>query len=239
MQIISKINYVYHHYPISHGSQRCMSTTTVVNKGTSEPTAILIAIHDQEINIETPIANQYQPTYLSMMHQPIYQPPPQIIYQPQQPIQTPLQNSTQMTLGNPRPRITQNWKLVMVVHQPISSSSYQPPGIGSTQNPNSQNYLSFLVIPEDATTNNSESNPPQTTLINNIPPAMVTKNKSLTAIFLFKLEKTINPLLFSGVALEEKLITTIYTDAKVDDYSIKLILDSGSASSIITRQLMD
>ncbi|KAG9299714.1 hypothetical protein G9A89_013074 [Geosiphon pyriformis] len=31
----------------------------------------------------------------------------------------------------------------------------------------------------------------------------------------------------------------IYTDAKIDGHSIKLILDSGSAGSIITRQLMD
>ncbi|KAG9299900.1 hypothetical protein G9A89_005429 [Geosiphon pyriformis] len=98
------------------------------------------------------------------------------------------------------------------------------PGTGSTQNPNSQNYLSFLVTPEDATTNNSESNPSQTTLTNNILPAMVTKNESLAAIFSFKLEETINPPLFSRAVLEEKL---------------KLILDSGSAGSIITRQLID
>ncbi|KAG9304171.1 hypothetical protein G9A89_019733 [Geosiphon pyriformis] len=37
--------------------QRRASATTVVNKSTLEPTAILIAIHNQEINIETPIAS--------------------------------------------------------------------------------------------------------------------------------------------------------------------------------------
>ncbi|KAG9294581.1 hypothetical protein G9A89_008060 [Geosiphon pyriformis] len=68
---------------------------------------------------------------------------------------------------------------------------------------------------------------------------MVTKNKSLAAIFLFELEETINPPLFSAATLKEKPITTMYTDAKVDSHSIKLILDSGSAGSIITRQLMD
>ncbi|KAG9286042.1 hypothetical protein G9A89_022719 [Geosiphon pyriformis] len=156
-------------------------------------------------------------------------PQPQIIYQLQQPIQTPLQNSTQMTSENPRPRITQNWKSAIVWN----------PDTGSTQNLNSQNYLSLLVTPEDATTNNSESNPPQTTLTNNIPPAMVTENESLAAIFFFKLEKTINSSLFSGAALEKKPITMIYTDAKVDGHFIKLILDSGLASSIITKQLMD
>ncbi|KAG9298629.1 hypothetical protein G9A89_012697 [Geosiphon pyriformis] len=97
----------------------------------------------------------------------------------------------------------------------------------------------LTAVTEDATTNNSESNPPQTTLTNNIPPAIVTKNKSLAAIFLFKLEETINPLLFSRAALEEKPITMMYTDVKVDGYSIKLILDSGSAGSIITKQLID
>ncbi|KAG9286170.1 hypothetical protein G9A89_010184 [Geosiphon pyriformis] len=131
--------------------------------------------------------------------------------------------------GNPRPRITQNWRLAMVWNL----------GTGSTQNPNSQNYLSFLVTPKDAITNNLEFNPPQTTLTNNIPPAMITKNESLTAIFPFELEETINPLLFSKAVLKEKPITVMYTDMKVDGHFIKLILDSRSADSIITRQLMD
>ncbi|KAG9289075.1 hypothetical protein G9A89_000027, partial [Geosiphon pyriformis] len=134
----------------------------------------------------------------------------------------------------------------IVVHQLILSFSHQPSGFqqqnlgtSSTQNPNFQNYLSLLVTPKDATTNNLESNPPQTTLTNNIPPAMVTENKSLAAIFPFELEKIINPSLFSEAALKKKLITAMYTDVKVDGHSIKLILDSGSAGSIITRQLMD
>ncbi|KAG9304733.1 hypothetical protein G9A89_003907 [Geosiphon pyriformis] len=115
----------------------------------------------------------------------------------------------------------------------------QNSGTGSTQNLNSQNYLSLLVIPEDATINNLEFNPPQTTLINNIPPAMITKNKSLAAIFPFELEETINPSLFNEVALEKKPITMMYTNVKVNGHFIKLILDSGSAGSIITRQLID
>ncbi|KAG9297547.1 hypothetical protein G9A89_001488 [Geosiphon pyriformis] len=55
--IIPKIKRVSQHRPISSGSQRCMSVTTVVNKGTSEQTATLITICNREINIETPIAN--------------------------------------------------------------------------------------------------------------------------------------------------------------------------------------
>ncbi|KAG9301832.1 hypothetical protein G9A89_004511 [Geosiphon pyriformis] len=45
--------------------------------------------------------------------------------------------------------------------------------------------------------------------------------------------------LFSRAAFEEKPITVMYTNAKVDGQFIKLILDSGSAGSIITQQLMD
>ncbi|KAG9284056.1 hypothetical protein G9A89_022830 [Geosiphon pyriformis] len=64
-------------------------------------------------------------------------------------------------------------------------------------------------------------------------------NESLDIIFPFELEELLTMLLFSEAALKEKPITVIYTDAKVDGHSIKLILDSGSADSIITRQLMD
>ncbi|KAG9306623.1 hypothetical protein G9A89_004820 [Geosiphon pyriformis] len=98
----------------------------------------------------------------------------------------------------------------------------------ATQNPNSQNYLSLLVTLKDATPSNLETNPIQK-LTSNIPPAMVTKNETLAAIFPFEFEKTTPVLLFSRAALEEKPITAMYTNAKVDSHSIKLILDNGSA----------
>ncbi|KAG9307158.1 hypothetical protein G9A89_016986 [Geosiphon pyriformis] len=79
----------------------------------------------------------------------------------------------------------------------------------------------------------------QPTLTSNIPPATITENKSLDTIFLFKLEELLTTPLFSGAALEEKPILAMYTNAKVDDYSIKLILNSRSAGSIITKQLID
>ncbi|KAG9289701.1 hypothetical protein G9A89_014436 [Geosiphon pyriformis] len=44
---------------------------------------------------------------------------------------------------------------------------------------------------------------------------------------------------YCGAALEKKPITAMYTDVKVDGYLIKLILDSSSAGSIITQQLMN
>ncbi|KAG9284152.1 hypothetical protein G9A89_022926 [Geosiphon pyriformis] len=95
----------------------------------------------------------------------------------------------------------------------------------------------LLVNPEDATSYNMESNqhiPPNT-----IPLATISSDKSLAAIFPFELEENTLIPLFSRATLEEKPITAMYTDARVDGHSIKLILDSGSAGSIITRQLID
>ncbi|KAG9302510.1 hypothetical protein G9A89_007214 [Geosiphon pyriformis] len=133
----------------------------------------------------------------------------------------------------------------MVVHQPIPSSSHQSLGLHSrnlgtstTQHPNFQHYLSLLITPEDATSSNLKSDQ-QTTLTNNIPPAMVTNDKLLAAIFPFKLKRPSQLPLFSGAALKEKPITAIYMDAKVDGHPIKLILNSSSVGSIIMRQLMD
>ncbi|KAG9290256.1 hypothetical protein G9A89_022232 [Geosiphon pyriformis] len=150
-----------------------------------------------------------------------------------------------MTSGHSRPRITQNWRSVIVVYQLIPSSSNLPSGsysrnsgTSATQNPNFQNYLSLLVIPKNATFNNSETNQ-QATLTSNIPPATVTNDESLAAIFPFELEEPSQLPLFSGTTLEEKPIIAMYTNTKVDGHSIKLILDSSLAGSIIIKQLMD
>ncbi|KAG9304188.1 hypothetical protein G9A89_019750 [Geosiphon pyriformis] len=144
-----------------------------------------------------------------------------------------------MTSGNPRSKVTQNWKSAMVVHQPIPRlldpllrPRTQNLDTSHVQNPNSQYYLSLLVTPENATSNNTEFN--QHVPTNTIPPATISSNKFLAAIFPFELEENTPIPLFSGAALKEKPITAMYTDARVDGYPIKLILDSGSAGSIIT-----
>ncbi|KAG9306829.1 hypothetical protein G9A89_005730 [Geosiphon pyriformis] len=152
-----------------------------------------------------------------------------------------LKQFTMMTSGNPRPRIAQNWRSAIVVHQPISSSSHQSSRPHSrtsdtsvTQNPNSQNYLSLLVTPENATPNNQKL---EQTPTNNIPPATIMEDKSLDAIFPFKFEGPLTTPLFSKATLEEKPITTMYTDAKIDGHLIKLILDSvdrAASARIIT-----
>ncbi|KAG9294439.1 hypothetical protein G9A89_001944 [Geosiphon pyriformis] len=116
-------------------------------------------------------------------------------------------------------------------------SQQQNLGTGYTQNPNFQNYLSLLITPEDATSNKSEANQKPPT--NNILPATITEDKSLTTIFFFEFKKPVETPLFSKAALKSKPITVIYTDAKVDKQHIKLILDSRLAGSIITKQLID
>ncbi|KAG9307376.1 hypothetical protein G9A89_017205 [Geosiphon pyriformis] len=112
-------------------------------------------------------------------------------------------------------------------------------GARNPQNLNSQNYLSLLVTPEDASPSNQKPTQKQQTHTSNIPPATVTNNELLDTIFPFKLEKPLTMPLFSRAALEKKPITAMYTDVKIDGHHIKLILDSGSADSIITQQFMD
>ncbi|KAG9301149.1 hypothetical protein G9A89_012532 [Geosiphon pyriformis] len=109
---------------------------------------------------------------------------------------------------------------------------------GNPQNQNAQHYLSLLVISKDTSPNNWKSNQHKP-LISNIPPATITNNKLLDAIFSFEFEETTPVLLFSRAILDTKPIITMYTDAKIDSHVIKLILDSRSAGSIITKQLMD
>ncbi|KAG9304924.1 hypothetical protein G9A89_003092 [Geosiphon pyriformis] len=113
----------------------------------------------------------------------------------------------------------QSWRSAIVVHQPIPSSLQQLSGLrqwnsgtGQPQNPNSQNYLSLLVISEDTSTNNSAFTQKQP-LTSNIPPATITEDESLAAIFPFEFEETVATPLFSGAAFEAKPIIAMYTDA--------------------------
>ncbi|KAG9301278.1 hypothetical protein G9A89_012661 [Geosiphon pyriformis] len=46
-------------------------------------------------------------------------------------------------------------------------------------------------------------------------------------------------LLFSGAVFNTKPITAMYTDAKINKQTIKLILDNRSTGSIITQQLIN
>ncbi|KAG9289690.1 hypothetical protein G9A89_014425 [Geosiphon pyriformis] len=228
--IVPKIKHVPQHWPISSGSQRCVSTTTVISTklGTilkhlsaNDAAANLLSTSISDSSLSTTATSNISTAATCNISTAA------------------TSNLSNLINSNTAPEFT------MIVHQLIPSSSNllsgshsQNLGTSATQNPNFQNYLSLLIIPEDATTNNSGSNQQQA-LTNNILPATVTNDELLMAIFPFDLEKMIKILLFSEAALEKKPITTMYTDAKINGHTIKLILNSGSADSIITRQLMD
>ncbi|KAG9296090.1 hypothetical protein G9A89_011942 [Geosiphon pyriformis] len=105
-------------------------------------------------------------------------------------------------------------------------------------NPNYQNYQqTYLNILENLIIRNNDSRNINRTknsskLSQTIPPAVATEDSSLAAIFSFELEE--NKAMFSGAALDEKCpITAMYTEATVNNTPIKLILNSGSAKSIV------
>ncbi|KAG9297270.1 hypothetical protein G9A89_009952 [Geosiphon pyriformis] len=73
-----------------------------------------------------------------------------------------------------------------------------------------------------------------------IPPARIAKNANLSDIFPFEFEANKSPFLLSNAAAnEQKAITAMYTKAEVEGEAICLILDNGSARSIITYQNVD
>ncbi|KAG9302433.1 hypothetical protein G9A89_011483 [Geosiphon pyriformis] len=94
------------------------------------------------------------------------------------------------------------------------------------------NYYMPPQMPRNQTKNSSNK------LNQTIPPAVATEDSSLAAIFPFELKE--NKTMFSGAALDEKRpITAMYMEATVNNTPIKLILDSGSAGSIIMLQLVN
>ncbi|KAG9292352.1 hypothetical protein G9A89_015222 [Geosiphon pyriformis] len=72
-----------------------------------------------------------------------------------------------------------------------------------------------------------------------ISPAQIAQNANLSDIFPFEFKANESPFLLSNAVVnEQKAITAMYTEATVKEKPIRLILDSGSAGSIITYQLM-
>ncbi|KAG9304287.1 hypothetical protein G9A89_019849 [Geosiphon pyriformis] len=76
-------------------------------------------------------------------------------------------------------------------------------------------------------------------ILTTIPPARIAKNANFSDIFPFEFEANeLSSLLSNAAANEQKAITAMYTEAEVEEKTIRLILDSESARSIITYQLM-
>ncbi|KAG9296706.1 hypothetical protein G9A89_001338 [Geosiphon pyriformis] len=70
--------------------------------------------------------------------------------------------------------------------------------------------------------------------------AIITENTTFATIFSFDVDNLHTTSLFSGAIINhDKPIMAMYTEARIGNLDIKLILDSGSASSIITKQFID
>ncbi|KAG9299554.1 hypothetical protein G9A89_020725 [Geosiphon pyriformis] len=227
-QIVSKINCIYHCQPINSGNRKCMFVTIVVNKGTYKSTATVTYItNDQEINIEILIAELLTyDTATTLLTTSILS-----------------ANSSTNDTSNLSATVTTHLLAVASDNLSALTNSNTATELTSKWNPkvkinptkleiingSSPTDFQFFHTTKDIQSNNPKTNQ-QTTLTSNISPATITENKSLDAIFSFELEE---------LHSKKKPITAIYTDVKVDGHSIKLILDSASTDSIITRQLMD
>ncbi|KAG9302122.1 hypothetical protein G9A89_020556 [Geosiphon pyriformis] len=171
-------------------------------------------------NQYTPISRQYLTTY---QNQGAYQQQPMIA------------NPN----WRPKARNQPMWNQNALVQRNLNRA-----GTNQQTNPNYQNYQqTYLNIPENLIIGNNDGKNINRTknsskLSQTIPPAVATEDSSLAAIFPFELEE--NEAMFSGAALDEKRpITAMYTEATVNNTPIKLILDSRSAGSIITLQLVN
>ncbi|KAG9291010.1 hypothetical protein G9A89_012882 [Geosiphon pyriformis] len=237
--IVSKINHIHLHQPIDSGNRKRISATIVVNKDISK---LIVAIP----NFES--VPKSKPTHLPTSNAVISlsvssistsdllaAATSNISTTATNNLSTPTDPNTAPKLTTQRNSKTENDSTELEIGDSSPSTDPQfftaiiwimPAEFG------------LLVTPEDALTNNPAFTQKQL-LTSNILPTTIIEDKSLAAIFSFEFEETAAMPLFSGAALEAKLITTMYTNAKVKGQSIKLILDSSSADSIITRQLMD
>ncbi|KAG9291145.1 hypothetical protein G9A89_013017 [Geosiphon pyriformis] len=231
--IVAKINHVHLHQPINSGNRKRVSATIVINKDIFKSTAASVSTltslctNDAAINLST--------TSISSLNLSTNSPnlsataTGNISTTTTNNLSTPNDSDPATKLTCQRSPKTENHTAKLKI---VDGRSHQQNlGAGHPQNLNSQDYLSLLVTPKDASLSNQELTQKQQTLTSNISLATVTNNKSLAAIFPFEIKEPSSTPLFSGATLNEKLITAMYTDAKVDDQSIKLILDSGSAGT--------
>ncbi|KAG9305540.1 hypothetical protein G9A89_003603 [Geosiphon pyriformis] len=205
--------------------------------------------------IESYFTNQQQQQQQPQKYQPphYYQPAPQPIQQqyqqllPIQQYQTPpiqqyqvparrLVQHNQFTLQN---QFQNNNNRINLNNQLVPrNSGQQRPNYYHTQ-------PSYFTIPEEsdfqqtAFSEGEVAAPRLNSSNHTISPAQIAQNANLSDIFSFEFEANESPFLLSNAAVnEQKAITAMYTEAIVEGKPIHLILDSGSAGSIITYQLM-
>ncbi|KAG9290872.1 hypothetical protein G9A89_011022 [Geosiphon pyriformis] len=175
------------------------------------------------------------------MQQQYQQPLPIQPYQtpPTQQYQVPTRRLVQHNQFTPQNQLQSNHNRINSNNQLVSRNSGQ-------QRPNHYHTQpSYLTIPEESDFQQTalfegeiavpRSNPSNHTIL----PAQIAQNANLLNIFLFEFEANESPFLLSNAAVnEQKAITVMYTEATVEGKPIRLILDSRSARSIITYQLM-
>ncbi|KAG9289858.1 hypothetical protein G9A89_015438 [Geosiphon pyriformis] len=185
--------------------------------------------------------NSYYPPALQPMQQQYQQPLPIQPYQipPTQQYQIPTRRLVQHNQFTPQNQLQSN-------HNRINPNNQLVPRNSGQQRPNHYHtQSSYFTIPEESdfqqtALSKSEvvaprSNPSNHTIL----PAQIAQNANLSDIFPFEFEANESPFLLSNATVnEQKAITAMYTEATVEEKPICLILDSGSARSIIIYQLM-
>ncbi|KAG9306516.1 hypothetical protein G9A89_004713 [Geosiphon pyriformis] len=145
-----------------------------------------------------------------------------------------------------QPIIHQDHKIKTSNHNRINPNNQLVSRNSGQQRPNHYyTQPSYLTIPEESdfqqtALSESEVAAPRSNPSNHtIPPVQIVQNANLSDIFPFEFEANESPFLLSNAAVnKQKAITAMYTEATVEGKPIRLILDSGSARSIITYQLM-
>ncbi|KAG9299026.1 hypothetical protein G9A89_020339 [Geosiphon pyriformis] len=215
-RIVSKISHVHHHHQqhlISHDSQKRVFATTVISnsKLLLKSKSNYLSINDVVTNLSTTSISNFSLSNICNLSTTIIS---NLSATTSSNLSTPTTNSNTTTkLASKQTLKTENDTTKLAIGDSSPSTDLQ------------FNYLSLLVTPEDAQPNKLEANL-QLTLTCNILPVIITKDESLAAIFPFKFKETTTTLLFSRAAFEAKPITAMYTDAKIEGQSIKLILDS-------------
>ncbi|KAG9298014.1 hypothetical protein G9A89_018842 [Geosiphon pyriformis] len=229
---------VLHHYSISHGNKRHVSAIIISNsESISKLKSILTSLYSNNTTANLLITSILNSNLLANNTHYLLAAATSNI-----PASTNLNTATKLT-SNQNTK-TENDITKLKIGNSCSSTNFQTCSRNLetryVQYSNSQHYLSLLVTPKDASSNNQKPNQNKS-LISNIPPVTVTNNKLLAAIFLFEFKELSQTPLFSKTALEEKPITAMYTDAKVNGHQIncaastKIITANGATKTPIGK----
>ncbi|KAG9298013.1 hypothetical protein G9A89_018841 [Geosiphon pyriformis] len=181
---------------------------------------------------------QYQNNYYQSVLQPIQQ---QYQQPPIQHYQVSAQKLITQNQFTPQNQYQVNNNRISSNNQLVTQNSTQPrPNCYHTQ----PNYLTMPeeqdfhhTAPSEGRATAQQQNPSYTPTT--IPPARIAENANLSDIFSFEFEANESPFLLNNVATnKQKAITAMYTKAEVKEKTIHLILNSGSARSIIIYQLI-